>query len=120
MCDLVVGGGSLMGVDIPQGLLLTFDYPPNFLLNIINAKELSNSNCTYKLKTACIDTKSAGTLKVSKNISAAFSLFFLGFSGASVSKTGCCGEKKYMMSTAIHSTVKNKVRQTIILYISKE
>ena len=44
---------------------------------------------TYKLKTACIDTKRAGTLKVSKNISAAFSLFFRGFRGASVNKTGC-------------------------------
>ena len=32
---------------------------------------------------------SAGTLKVSKNISAAFSLFRLGFKGASVSNTGC-------------------------------
>lgn len=44
---------------------------------------------TYKLKTACTETKRAGTLKVSKNISAAFSLFFRGLRGASVSKTGC-------------------------------
>lgn len=32
----------------------------------------------------------AGTLKVSKNIWAATSLLLRGFSGASVSKTGCC------------------------------
>ncbi len=31
----------------------------------------------------------AGTLNVSKKISAAFSLFLLGFKGASVSNTGC-------------------------------
>ncbi len=46
----------------------------------------------YKLSTACSDTKSAGTLKVSKNISAAFSRFRRGFSGASVSNTGCSSE----------------------------
>lgn len=45
---------------------------------------------SYRLSTACIEMKSAGTLKVSKKISAAFSLFLLGLSGASVSKTGCC------------------------------
>ena len=44
---------------------------------------------TYKLRTACIDINNAGTLKVSKNISAAFSRFFLGFNGASVNNTGC-------------------------------
>lgn len=44
---------------------------------------------TYKLSTACIDMYNAGTLKVSKKISAAFSRFLLGFSGASVSRTGC-------------------------------
>lgn len=32
----------------------------------------------------------AGTLKVSKNTSAAFSRFLLGLSGASVRSTGCC------------------------------
>ena len=31
----------------------------------------------------------AGTLKVSKKTSAAFSLFFLGLRGASVNNTGC-------------------------------
>jgi hypothetical protein len=36
-----------------------------------------------------MDINKAGTLKVSKNISAAFSLFLLGFKGASVNKTGC-------------------------------
>jgi hypothetical protein len=45
---------------------------------------------TYRLRTACIDTKRAGTLNVSKKISAAFSLFRLGFRGASVNSTGCC------------------------------
>jgi hypothetical protein len=44
---------------------------------------------TYKLKTACMDINRAGTLKVSKKISAAFSRFLLGFNGASVSNTGC-------------------------------
>lgn len=44
---------------------------------------------TYKLRTACMEMKRAGTLKVSKKISAAFSLFLLGLSGASVSSTGC-------------------------------
>jgi len=36
-----------------------------------------------------MEINKAGTLKVSKNISAAFSRFFLGFNGASVNKTGC-------------------------------
>ena len=40
-----------------------------------------------------MDINSAGTLNVSKNISAAFSRFLLGFNGASVSKTGCCNVK---------------------------
>jgi hypothetical protein len=31
----------------------------------------------------------AGTLNVSKNISAAFSRFICGFNGASVNRTGC-------------------------------
>lgn len=44
---------------------------------------------SYRLSTACMEMKSAGTLKVSKNTSAAFSLFLLGFRGASVSSTGC-------------------------------
>jgi len=39
-----------------------------------------------------MDMNNAGTLKVSKNISAAFSLFCLGLRGASVSKTGCWNE----------------------------
>lgn len=48
---------------------------------------------TYKLSTACMDRNSAGTLMVSKNISAAFSRFRRGFRGASVSSTGCSSEK---------------------------
>ena len=44
---------------------------------------------TYKLSTACMEMKRAGTLNVSKKTSAAFSLFLLGLSGASVSRTGC-------------------------------
>lgn len=44
---------------------------------------------SYKLKTACMEMNKAGTLKVSKNISAAFSRFLWGFKGASVSNTGC-------------------------------
>lgn len=44
---------------------------------------------TYKLRTACMEMKRAGTLNVSKKTSAAFSLFLLGLSGASVSRTGC-------------------------------
>jgi hypothetical protein len=52
-----------------------------------------STDFTYRLRTACIDTKRAGTLNVSKKISAAFSLFRLGFRGASVSSTGCCKGK---------------------------
>lgn len=44
---------------------------------------------TYRLRTAWTDINSAGTLNVSKNISAAFSRFLRGFNGASVSNTGC-------------------------------
>jgi len=44
---------------------------------------------TYKLSTACTDKNKAGELKVSKKISAAFSRWRRGFSGASVSSTGC-------------------------------
>lgn len=44
---------------------------------------------THRLSTACMEINSAGTLKVSKNTSAAFSRFLLGLSGASVSRTGC-------------------------------
>lgn len=51
-----------------------------------------NNLYTYRLRTAWIETKSAGTLKASKNISAALSLFFRGLRGASVSSTGCCKE----------------------------
>ena len=56
---------------------------------------------TYKLSTACMDIYNAGTLKVSKNISAAFSRFLLGLSGASVSNTGCCKTKKKQESTKV-------------------
>lgn len=44
---------------------------------------------THRLRTACMEMKRAGTLKVSKKTSAAFSRFLLGFSGASVRRTGC-------------------------------
>jgi hypothetical protein len=44
---------------------------------------------TYKLRIACMEINKAGTLNVSKKISAAFSRFFFGFNGASVNKTGC-------------------------------
>lgn len=44
---------------------------------------------TYKLNTACMEVKRAGTLNVSKKIWAAISRFFIGFKGASVNKTGC-------------------------------
>lgn len=47
---------------------------------------------TYKLSTACIDINKAGTLNDSNKISADFSLFGLGFNGASVNKTGCSSE----------------------------
>jgi len=36
-----------------------------------------------------MEINKAGTLNVSKNISAAFSRFFPGFIGASVNRTGC-------------------------------
>lgn len=44
---------------------------------------------THRLRTACMEMNSAGTLKVSKNTSAARSLFLRGFRGASVNSTGC-------------------------------
>lgn len=44
---------------------------------------------THRLSTACMEMKRAGTLKVSKKTSAARSLFFRGFKGASVRSTGC-------------------------------
>lgn len=47
-----------------------------------------------RLRTACIEMCNAGVLKVSKKISAAFSRFRRGFSGASVSNTGCFQAKK--------------------------
>ena len=47
---------------------------------------------------------SAGTLKVSKKSSAAFSLFLLGLRGASVSNTGCCNADKVVVK-AVSSTL---------------
>ena len=41
-----------------------------------------------------MEINKAGTLNVSKKISAAFSRFLLGFKGASVNRTGCCNKKK--------------------------
>lgn len=61
--------------------------------NCVSGTMRISTDFTYRLRTACIDTKRAGTLNVSKKISAAFSLFRLGFRGASVSSTGCCKEK---------------------------
>ena len=52
-------------------------------------KKFAFNNNTYKLKTACMEINNAGTLKDSKKISVAFCLFFRGFRGASVNKTGC-------------------------------
>jgi len=52
-------------------------------------KHQSKTKDTYRLSTACMEMNSAGTLKVSKNTSAARSLFLRGFRGASVSSTGC-------------------------------
>lgn len=49
---------------------------------------------THRLRTACMEMNSAGTLKVSKKTSAARSRFLLGFRGASVSSTGCWGKKR--------------------------
>lgn len=54
----------------------------------------------YKLRTACIEMKRAGTLKVSKKISAAFSRLMLGFRGASVSSTGCYQSRRVHRSKA--------------------
>jgi len=48
-----------------------------------------------------MDINSAGTLEVSKKISAAFSRFLLGFSGASVSSTGCCKNNPHYVETRI-------------------
>jgi len=48
------------------------------------------SGQAYRARTACIEMKSEGTLKVSKKISAIFSRDFREFIGASVTRTGCC------------------------------
>lgn len=50
-----------------------------------------------------MEMKRAGTLKVSKKTSAAFSLFLLGLRGASVSSTGCCGRREGTESLACNS-----------------
>lgn len=55
---------------------------------------------SHKLSTACMEMKRAGTLKVSKKTSAAFSLFLLGLRGASVSSTGCCETQKDAWASA--------------------
>lgn len=60
---------------------------------------------TYKLRTACIEMKRAGTLKVSKKISAAFSRLMLGFRGASVSSTGCY-QRRNVQSIAYDQKIK--------------
>lgn len=52
------------------------------------------SGSTHRLSTACMEMNRAGTLKVSKNTSAAFSRFLLGLSGASVRRTGCCERRQ--------------------------
>ena len=52
----------------------------------------------FFLRTACRETNNAGTLNVSKNISAAFSRLRRGLSGASVSRTGCSSEKVWSWS----------------------
>lgn len=57
--------------------------------SVLSLRTSVNEENTHKLRTACIDMNKAGTLNVSKNISAAFSRFLLGFKGASVSNTGC-------------------------------
>ena len=49
---------------------------------------------THRLSTACMEMNRAGTLKVSKNTSAAFSRFLHGLSGASVRRTGCCKRRQ--------------------------
>jgi hypothetical protein len=69
--------------------------PVEYLYNLMNLLKVFkldkfNTAITYKLRTACIEMYKAGTLKDSKKISAIFSLFLRGFSGASVNNTGCC------------------------------
>ncbi len=63
--------------------------PLHFEMKLLYFIKFTNDDFTYKLSTACMEIKRAGTLNVSKNISAAFSRFLLGFKGASVKSTGC-------------------------------
>jgi hypothetical protein len=58
-------------------------------IRLANKRRYLEEKQTHKLNTACMEMKSAGTLKVSKNTSAARSRFLLGFKGASVKSTGC-------------------------------
>lgn len=53
---------------------------------------------TYRDNTAWTEIYRAGTLKVSKNICAATSRLCRGFSGASVSNTGCCNRVPFSNS----------------------
>jgi len=50
-----------------------------------------------------MEINKAGTLNVSKKISAAFSRFLLGFSGASVNNTGCCTKQEE--TTVIYTSI---------------
>lgn len=54
----------------------------------IDAPTIAPKN-SHRLNMACALTNRAGQLKLSKNISAAFSRFLRGLSGASVNRTGC-------------------------------
>jgi hypothetical protein len=64
--------------------------PEAYLRQPIQMERVGQEKVTpYNDKTACTDMYRAGTLKVSKRICAADSLLVRGFSGASVSSTGC-------------------------------
>lgn len=54
-----------------------------------------------------MEMKRAGTLKVSKKTSAAFSLFLLGLRGASVSSTGCYGGRTESLAFFRRQSVKH-------------
>lgn len=75
---------------------------------------------TYKLRTACMDIYNAGTLKVSKNISAAFSRFLLGLSGASVSNTGCCKTTRIGINKINRRKTKRIVIKVVLTWLGTE
>lgn len=64
--------------------------------------------------------KRAGTLKVSKNTSAAFSRFLLGLRGASVNSTGCCREgERYTIGLYTNTRTRTDMQNVRVFYVKE-